>query len=61
VIVYTHTEEKNKHVIELNMKLGYRIVRRGQIYTASLSLLGLPEAFSKADNPALPNLVAAGC
>ncbi|SMF79089.1 Acetyltransferases [Paenibacillus uliginis N3/975] len=31
-LIYTHTEEKNKHVIELNEKLGYRIVRRGPIW-----------------------------
>ncbi|MCJ8010157.1 GNAT family N-acetyltransferase [Paenibacillus sp. KQZ6P-2] len=31
-LIYTHTEEKNKHVIELNEKLGYRKVRRGPIW-----------------------------
>ncbi|WP_051236954.1 GNAT family N-acetyltransferase [Paenibacillus pinihumi] len=31
-LIYTHTEETNKHVIELNEKLGYRIVRRGPIW-----------------------------
>jgi len=31
-LIYTHTEEKNKHVIELNEKLGYKIVRRGPIW-----------------------------
>lgn len=31
-LIYTHTEERNKHVVELNEKLGYRIVRRGPIW-----------------------------
>jgi len=31
-LIYTHTEERNQHVIELNEKLGYRIVRRGPIW-----------------------------
>lgn len=31
-LVYTHTEEKNKHIIELNRKLGYKEVRRGTIW-----------------------------
>ncbi|TCZ79326.1 GNAT family N-acetyltransferase [Paenibacillus albiflavus] len=31
-LIYTHTEERNKHVIELNEKLGYRIVRSGPIW-----------------------------
>lgn len=31
-LIYTHTEERNKHVLELNEKLGYRIVRRGPIW-----------------------------
>lgn len=31
-LIYTHTEERNKHVIELNEKLGYRIIRRGPIW-----------------------------
>lgn len=30
--LYTHTEERNGHVIELNHKLGYREVRRGLIW-----------------------------
>jgi ribosomal protein S18 acetylase RimI-like enzyme len=31
-LIYTHTEESNKHVIELNKKLGYQEVRRGPIW-----------------------------
>ena len=31
-MIYTHTEERNLHVIELNEKLGYRGVRRGRIW-----------------------------
>ena len=31
-MIYTHTEEHNLHVIELNQKLGYREVRRGPIW-----------------------------
>jgi ribosomal protein S18 acetylase RimI-like enzyme len=31
-MIYTHTEEANGHVIELNQKLGYREVRRGPIW-----------------------------
>jgi ribosomal protein S18 acetylase RimI-like enzyme len=30
--IYTHTEETNNHVLELNKKLGYLEVRRGPIY-----------------------------
>lgn len=30
--LYTHTEERNTHVIEMNLKLGYREVRRGPIW-----------------------------
>jgi ribosomal protein S18 acetylase RimI-like enzyme len=31
-LIYTHTEERNLHVIELNEKLGYQEVRRGPIW-----------------------------
>jgi ribosomal protein S18 acetylase RimI-like enzyme len=31
-LIYTHTEERNTHVIELNHKLGYREIRRGPIW-----------------------------
>jgi ribosomal protein S18 acetylase RimI-like enzyme len=31
-IIYTHTEEKNLHVLELNRRLGYKEVRRGPIW-----------------------------
>ena len=31
-MMYTHTEESNSHVIELNEKIGYREVRRGPIW-----------------------------
>ncbi|OPA73670.1 hypothetical protein BVG16_26585 [Paenibacillus selenitireducens] len=31
-LIYTHTEERNMHVIELNNKLGYKEVRRGPIW-----------------------------
>lgn len=31
-LLYTHTEETNTHVLELNMKLGYVEVRRGPIW-----------------------------
>ncbi|WP_171651469.1 GNAT family N-acetyltransferase [Paenibacillus foliorum] len=31
-LIYTHTEEQNLHVIELNKKLGYKEVRRGPIW-----------------------------
>ncbi|UVI33120.1 GNAT family N-acetyltransferase [Paenibacillus spongiae] len=31
-LIYTHTEEQNLHVIELNSKLGYKEVRRGPIW-----------------------------
>jgi len=30
--IYTHTEEENAHVIELNLKLGYYEIRRGPIW-----------------------------
>ena len=30
--IYTHTEDENTHVIELNLKLGYFEVRRGPIW-----------------------------
>lgn len=31
-LIYTHTEERNAHVLELNYKLGYKEVRRGPIW-----------------------------
>ncbi|MWC29183.1 GNAT family N-acetyltransferase [Paenibacillus sp. MMS18-CY102] len=31
-LIYTHTEEINTHVIELNEKIGYQPVRRGPIW-----------------------------
>jgi ribosomal protein S18 acetylase RimI-like enzyme len=31
-MIYTHTEAQNEHVIELNRKLGYRIVRCGPLW-----------------------------
>ena len=31
-LIYTHTEARNAHVIEMNRKLGYREVRRGPIW-----------------------------
>jgi|SRR5579862_4918720 len=31
-MIYTHTEERNLHVIELNRRLGYHEVRRGPIW-----------------------------
>ncbi len=31
-LIYTHTEERNLHVVELNKKLGYKEVRRGLIW-----------------------------
>jgi ribosomal protein S18 acetylase RimI-like enzyme len=31
-LIYTHTEESNNHVIELNKKIGYHEVRRGPIW-----------------------------
>ena len=31
-MIYTHTERTNPHVIELNLKLGYREIRRGPIW-----------------------------
>ena len=31
-LIYTHTEERNTHVIDLNKKLGYREVRKGPIW-----------------------------
>jgi ribosomal protein S18 acetylase RimI-like enzyme len=33
-LLYTHTEERNQHVIELNHKLGYREIRRGPIWNS---------------------------
>ena len=30
--LYTHTEERNTHVLEMNRKLGYQEVRRGPIW-----------------------------
>lgn len=40
-VIYTHTEERNGHVVELNKKLGYHEVRRGAIWddTVRVSLL----------------------
>ncbi|QKS44978.1 GNAT family N-acetyltransferase [Paenibacillus cellulosilyticus] len=31
-LIYTHTEERNLHVLKLNERLGYREVRRGPIW-----------------------------
>ena len=31
-MIYTHTETRNTHVIELNQKLGYQVVRTGPIW-----------------------------
>ncbi len=31
-LIYTHTEEQNTHVLELNRKIGYREIRRGPIW-----------------------------
>jgi ribosomal protein S18 acetylase RimI-like enzyme len=31
-VIYTHTNAANQHVVALNMKLGYREVRRGPIW-----------------------------
>ena len=31
-LLYTHTEETNYHVLDLNYKLGYQEVRRGPIW-----------------------------
>jgi ribosomal protein S18 acetylase RimI-like enzyme len=31
-VLYTHTEERNKHVIAMNEKLGYQAIRRGPIW-----------------------------
>ena len=31
-MIYTHTELTNPHVIALNLKLGYREIRRGPIW-----------------------------
>jgi len=31
-MLYTHTEEGNQHVIDMNLKLGYKEVRRGPIW-----------------------------
>lgn len=31
-LIYTHTEEANNHVIELNKKIGYQVVRCGPIW-----------------------------
>ena len=31
-MVYTHTEGANPHVVEMNLKLGYRVVRTGPIW-----------------------------
>jgi ribosomal protein S18 acetylase RimI-like enzyme len=31
-VIYTHTEECNKHVIAMNEKLGYQVIRRGPIW-----------------------------
>jgi ribosomal protein S18 acetylase RimI-like enzyme len=33
-MIYTHTEAQNEHVIELNRKLGYQVVRCGPIWDA---------------------------
>jgi ribosomal protein S18 acetylase RimI-like enzyme len=31
-MIYTHTDAKNEHVIELNRKLGYQFVRCGPLW-----------------------------
>jgi ribosomal protein S18 acetylase RimI-like enzyme len=31
-MIYTHTEAANRHVIDLNLKLGYQIVRTGPLW-----------------------------
>ncbi len=33
-MIYTHTEEANSHVIELNLKLGYHPIRTGPLWDA---------------------------
>ena len=33
-MMYTHTESANPHVVELNLKLGYQVVRIGPIWDA---------------------------
>ncbi|NDI35754.1 GNAT family N-acetyltransferase [Chengkuizengella sediminis] len=40
-VIYTHTEEKNEHVIDMNLKLGYFEVRKGPIWdeTVRVSLI----------------------
>lgn len=44
-LLYTHTEASNAHVIEMNLKLGYREVRRGPIWDeiVRVSLIKSPE------------------
>lgn len=48
-MIYTHTEAVNKHVIELNHKLGYQPVRRGTIGDNVL-MVSLAKWVSKADS-----------
>ena len=31
-LIYTHTETTNAHVVELNLKMGYHVIRRGPIW-----------------------------
>jgi len=31
-MIYTHTEVKNSHVVQLNLNLGYRIIRTGPLW-----------------------------
>ena len=35
-LIYTHTEETNLHVLELNRRLGYEEVRRGPIWDETI-------------------------
>jgi ribosomal protein S18 acetylase RimI-like enzyme len=35
-MIYTHTHERNTHVVELNRKLGYVDIRRGPMEDAAL-------------------------
>jgi ribosomal protein S18 acetylase RimI-like enzyme len=37
-LIYTHTEEENHHVLELNHKLGYQTVRSGPIWDDAIRI-----------------------
>jgi ribosomal protein S18 acetylase RimI-like enzyme len=49
-MLYTHTESANLHVIALNLKLGYQVVRRGPLWD-SVERVSLTKRLAGDPNP----------